>query len=173
MKNIPILLFLLLCLSNIINVYNSKLKKKFNHTTIKNKPNDGFRKRSKKIFSNRKMDENLDITPSRDGDSEVGGEETPVEGQDSPTVELDFKPLKIFIDSGELFADPDFSEGQKNIILEAAKKAKLILEDFLKIGIDPNAQLSIISGRSNILDTCCGITHYSDLFNEDFNLLNC
>ena len=177
MKNIPILLFLLLCLSNIINVYNSTLKKKFNHTTIKNKTNDGFRKRiNKKIFSNRKMDENLDITPSRDGDSEVGGEETPVEGnnegQNLPTVELDFKPLKIFIDSGELFADPDFSEGQKNIILEAAKKAKLILEDFLKIEIDQNAQLNIVSEGTNTLEENYGITHYSDLFRSDFNLLN-
>ena len=152
MKNIPILLFLLLCLSNIINVYNSTLKKKFNHTTIKNKTNDGFRKRiNKKIFSNRKMDEisnpmeNDQLADEDDNGGEGGKEITPVdennEVQDSPTVELDFKPLKIFIDSGELFADPDFSEGQKNIILEAAKKAKAILEDFLEIDVDSDKSI--------------------------------
>ena len=120
MKNIHILLILLLCLSNIINVYNSTLKQKSNHSSTKNKANNEFRKRNnKKIFSKRKL-ELVYNPPDQEEPGDQPPEENPIE--ETPTVQLTYKPLKILIDTEELFNSDSFPTelvGYKNIILEA------------------------------------------------------
>ena len=94
MKNNHFLFFLLLCLPNIINVYNSTLKKKTNHSTTKNKAINRFpKRRNEKTFSKRKLD--VEISPIKGDVGEEG------EGE---SVELTYKPLKILIETGELFA---------------------------------------------------------------------
>ena len=101
MSNIHILLFLLLCLSNIINVYNSTLKKKSNRSSNKNNATDGFKKKSNiKIFPKRKGQDKVD--PTRPGGG--GIEDNPV----GPVItipypeNLFFDKLKILIDTKEL-----------------------------------------------------------------------
>ena len=183
MKNIHILLFLLLCLSNIINVYNSTLKQKTNHSITKIKANNRFPKRNnKKILSKRKLDiscesSELEVPPAE----EVGKIEDPeippgvevVSGEGTPTVELNYKPLNILIDTEELFAScPEGLEGYKNIILEAMNKAKAILEGFLEILVDPSAQLNKIDSEGINLFEYHGISHYSTFFDGNFNLNN-
>ena len=135
MKNNHILFFLLLCLPNIINVYNSTLKKKTNHSTTKNKANNRFpKRRNEKTISKRKLQD--------------------VEGG---SVEK-YKPLKILIDTGELFAScPPGLEEYKSIIVEAMNKAKAILEDFLEIDVDSSVQFDMISGDINIFKDEYGI----------------
>ena len=55
MSNTHILLFLLLCFSNIANVYNSKLNHKSTHNTITNNSNKGTEgKNTKKNFFKKK-----------------------------------------------------------------------------------------------------------------------
>ena len=183
MKNIHILLFLLLCLSNIINVYNSTLKQKTNHSITKIKANNRFPKRNnKKILSKRKLDiscisSELEVSPAE----EVGKIENPeispgaevVSGEGTPTVELNYKPLNILIDTEELFAScPEGLEGYKNIILEAMNKAKAILEGFLEILVDSSAQLNKIDSEGINLFEYHGISHYSTFFDGNFNLNN-
>ena len=173
MKNIHILLILLLCLSNIINVYNSTLKQKSNHSSTKNKANNEFRKRNnKKIFSKRKLE--IADNPPEEEPGEVPPEENP--GEETPTVQLTYKPLKILISTEELFHSDSFPtelNGYKGIILEAMNKAKAILEDSLEIAVDSSQQFSKIESDEgvdvNVFERYYGISLYSSFF-DNFNL---
>ena len=164
MKNIHILLILLLCLSNIINVYNSTLKQKSNHSSTKNKANNGFRKRNNKnIFSKRKAQVKRDPT---------GGGKTPTVDLPEDLEQPTYKRLKILIDTEELFNSDSFPTelvGYKNIILEAMNKAKDYLEDFLEISVYSSAHFNKINDGYNVFADDYGISHCSPFF-DDFDL---
>ena len=169
MKNIHILLILLLCLSNIINVYNSTLKQKSNHSSTKNKANNEFRKRNnKKIFSKRKAQDEIDPGPGGGLNPGLVPQVDLPEDLEQPT----YKRLKILIDTEELFNSDSFPTelvGYKNIILEAMNKAKDYLEDFLEISVYSSAHFNKINDGYNVFEVDYGISHCSPFF-DDFDL---
>ena len=140
MKNTHILFFLFLCLSNIIKIYNSTLKQKSNPITIKNKDINRFKQRNnKKIFANRKLPDYLTCVP-----------------------------LKILIDTGELFSScPPELTGYIDNIVNAMKKAKEILEDFINICVDPSQDVNIEEVERDY-----DFSHSSDFLDNSFNLID-
>ena len=140
MKNTHILFFLFLCLSNIIKIYNSTLKQKSNPITIKNKDINRFKQRNnKKIFANRKLPDYLTCVP-----------------------------LKILIDTGELFSScPPELTGYIDNIVNAMKKAKEILEDFINICVDPSQDVNIAEVERDY-----DFSHSSDFLDNSFNLID-
>ena len=165
MKNIHILLFLLLCLSNIINVYNSTLKKKSNRSSNKNNATDGFKKKSNiKIFPKRKGQGKVD--PTRPGGGIEDGPVGPVIPITYPE-NLFFDQLKILIDTKELSEScPDDKREYLNNIVNAMKKAKEILEGFIMIGVDTNQDVSL----TDVLGTYLEHEPDSQIFQDNIKL---
>ena len=126
MSNTHILLFLLLCLSNIIIVFNSALKPKANHLTPKNESKNEFKERSnKKIFSKRKANDLEDDPKVKFDDND---DNDPTISVDLTPDELTYVPLKILIDTQELTDScPNGKEEFIINIVKAMEEAKKIL----------------------------------------------
>ena len=141
------LLFLIIFFCLYANYFcNELLNIKSNNNIIKNNANthNKFRrKKSKKNFTKRKLD-------------------------DEP---YEFNDLKIFIDYAE-FDDTiptEFSD-IKQIFKNAMEYAKGVLEGILQIQIDSAGEFDIMPGNDKIVETGYGITKHSDRFDQ--NLLH-
>ena len=163
MKNINILLFFFLCFFNIINFCITTSKQNSNNNNAKNEANKEFRKKSdKKIFFKRKFH-----------NKKQSGRKLAVDTPDGypKEVELTFLPLKILIDTKELYEScPDELKGYRRNIYDAMVNAQKILEDLLIIGVDPETVPNFFEGSTSTFTNHFEIRYSNSYLDSPFHI---